>query len=163
MLTINRLTPDFDFSYHHTEDTGQHSVYVGRRSSIIIGPRVWHGIEIKSRNGLAYKWLRPGVYQAMFANMSNGRPAIRFLDDGWDQDNYDSVATLESLQAGRFYLHGIEAAELKPHHLAGCVGTGILVTPQGVSDPMRAFGGIRDALGGWNLFRKFQIEIVGGF
>ena len=113
----------------------------GRRLQVTIGPLSLPAIE----RGDGYVYLRPGIYKAEFGywTSKSGKKAraIRILGV------YDD----------RVYLHPANW----PWQLEGCIAPGTSATKTGVANSRDAMDLIFEALGGFELKKRFEIEVRG--
>ena len=113
----------------------------GRRGTIKISGNTWHSIERMD----GYKWLRPGTYDATFAEWTsstgNKSKSIRVLNI------YDN----------RIYIHPAN----KPVQLAGCIAPGKAIADCGVASSKDALQEIFDELGGYDAGKRLKLKVTG--
>ncbi len=156
--------------------------YTGARGLLVIGPISFPTCEIRTADGEPYLYLREATYLVEMAHMRNAsqRPALRFLRDGLPP-NFGTAKLRKTLEDGRLYAHDLamelidegarafqarrtklgDELELRVDYLAGCIGVGLWESPCGVLGADRAMAQVFHALGGWELGKRFKLEVFG--
>jgi hypothetical protein len=137
--------------------------YTGQYGLLVIGPRAWQTVE----NWAVDTKLLPDDYQCEFGYWTSrsGRKskAIRILlTEEQFQKIYPPEAQKEAIRKsgkqgarGRIYIHPGNY----PNDVEGCVAPGRHRIKNGVGESVLATQEIFDALGGWELGKRFVLEV----